>query len=55
MMGKQLQIPLFPEGIFDRVREAHRAQEEFKLRKELEHLKRVAAGFKAWRTRRTGK
>lgn len=43
-MGTQLTIPLFPEGTFDKVREAYRIQELEKLHREIAHLKHQRAG-----------
>ncbi|MBL7902921.1 MAG: hypothetical protein JNK73_13070 [Bacteroidia bacterium] len=51
----QIHFPLFPEGLFGKVKKQYGKQEEDKKEQEIKHLKRVAAGFKGWRTRRTGK
>lgn len=52
MKAGQLQLPLFPDGMFEKVKEAYRAQEFAKLQKELEHLKHRVAGFVGYRTKR---
>lgn len=43
-MGQQLQIPLFPEGMFEKIKAAHALQEFVKLQKQIEHLKHQRAG-----------
>lgn len=40
----QLQIPLFPDGMFDKIRQAYHLQEVEKLQKEIAHLKHQRAG-----------
>lgn len=52
MNTRQLQLPLFPDGMFEKVKEAYRAQEFDKLQKEIEHLKHRIAGFVGYRTKR---
>lgn len=43
-MGQQLEIPLFPDGMFEKVRQAYAFQEVVKLQIENEHLKHKCAG-----------
>lgn len=55
-MGTQLQIPLFPADMMEKIKEAHRQLEMEKLRKEIEHLKHQRAGhIGAYRKLKKGK
>lgn len=54
-MNQQYKLPLFPEDLFDKIKEAYALQEVVKLQKEVEHLKHVVAGFKGYRTKRKSK
>lgn len=42
----------FSKETFNLVRLEHKRREEQKKDKEIEHLKRVVAGFKGWKTKR---
>ncbi len=42
----------FSKETFNLVRLEHRRLEEQKKEKEIEHLKRVIAGFRGWKTKR---
>lgn len=44
-MSTQLQLPLFPPDIMEKVKEGHRLAELERLRRELEHVKHQRDGY----------
>lgn len=43
-MSNQLQIPLFPDGLFEKVKAGQALMEYVRLQKQIEHLKHQRAG-----------
>lgn len=54
MKPQQLQIsfPLFPEGLFTKVKEGQKLAEEIKLQQELQHYKNRVRAYKGHTTKR---
>jgi hypothetical protein len=44
-MATQLEIPLFPPDMMDKIKDAHRRLEIEKLQREVSHLRHVRAGY----------